>query len=66
MPTESDESREFADLDRWQVEEIKKAIDEADRGEFASEEEVERLLKRLTRVVLQRNCRFGTKGSGSV
>jgi RHH-type rel operon transcriptional repressor/antitoxin RelB len=49
MSAESDESREFADVDRWQIEEIKKGISEADRGEFASDEEVEQLLKRWTR-----------------
>jgi predicted transcriptional regulator len=43
------ETRELGDLERWQIEEIKKAIDEADRGEFASDEEVEQTLKRLMR-----------------
>jgi RHH-type transcriptional regulator, rel operon repressor / antitoxin RelB len=56
MSTESDESREFADLDQWQVEEIKKAIDEADRGEFASDQEVEQVLKRWTRGRPAGNC----------
>jgi RHH-type transcriptional regulator, rel operon repressor / antitoxin RelB len=40
-------TREFRDLERWQIEEIEKAIAEADRGEFASDEEVEQVLKRL-------------------
>jgi predicted transcriptional regulator len=56
MPTEDDESREIADLDRWQVEEIKKGIDEADRGEFASEEEVEQVLRRWTHGSSTGNC----------
>jgi predicted transcriptional regulator len=29
-------------LNQWQIEEIKKALIEANRGKFASEEEVER------------------------
>ncbi|HLX84702.1 MAG TPA: hypothetical protein VKR59_12445 [Terriglobales bacterium] len=49
MSTENGEANELADLDRWQIEEIKKAIAEADRGEFASHEEVERVLSRWTR-----------------
>jgi predicted transcriptional regulator len=49
MPTENGEANELADLGRWQIEEIKKAIAEADRGEFASHEEVERVLSRWTR-----------------
>ncbi len=33
----------------WQVEEIKKAIAEADAGDFASDEEVESMFDELTR-----------------
>jgi RHH-type rel operon transcriptional repressor/antitoxin RelB len=36
-------------LHRWQIEEINKAIAEADRGEFASEAEVEEAFERWTR-----------------
>ncbi len=43
------ETRELDDLERWQIEEIKKGIAEADRGEFASDEEVEQTIRRLTR-----------------
>jgi predicted transcriptional regulator len=43
------ETRELDDLERWQIEEIKKGIAEADRDEFASDEEVEQTLKRLMR-----------------
>ena len=32
--------RDFVDLNEWQVQEIGKAIGEADRGEFASDERV--------------------------
>ena len=41
--------REFVTLNEWQIEEIKKGIAEADRGEFAADEEVEQVLKRWTR-----------------
>jgi len=33
-------------LRQWQIDEIEKSIDEADRDEFASDKEVEQLLKR--------------------
>jgi predicted transcriptional regulator len=36
--------REFVDLNEWQVQEIRNAIAEADRGEFASEDEVKEVL----------------------
>jgi hypothetical protein len=32
----------------WQIEEIKRAVREADRGEFASDEQVERTLRKFT------------------
>jgi RHH-type transcriptional regulator, rel operon repressor / antitoxin RelB len=40
---------EFVSVNEWQINEIKKAIAAADRGEFASDEEVEQRLKRWTR-----------------
>jgi len=40
--------REYLTLNEWQVAEIKKAIEEADRGEFASDTEVKRLRKKWT------------------
>jgi predicted transcriptional regulator len=46
MSTEGDEARELEDVDRWQIEEIKKGIAEANRGEIASDEEVEQVLRR--------------------
>jgi predicted transcriptional regulator len=41
--------REYVALNEWQIEEIKKGIEEADRGEFASPEEVQRIMKKWTR-----------------
>jgi RHH-type transcriptional regulator, rel operon repressor / antitoxin RelB len=41
--------REFVALNEWQIEEIRKGIEEADRGEFASDKQVEQSLKRWTR-----------------
>ena len=49
-------TRESIELEKWQIDEIKKALDEADRGEFASEEEVEQTLKRWMRVRPTSNC----------
>jgi predicted transcriptional regulator len=34
-------------LNEWQIAEIKKAIAEADRGDFASDKQVKQSLKRL-------------------
>jgi predicted transcriptional regulator len=44
-------TRGFVALNGWQIEEIKKENEEADRGEFATEAEVEKSLKRWTRRV---------------
>ena len=41
--------QEFVTLNEWQIGEIKKAIAEADRGDFASDEQVRQSLKRWTR-----------------
>jgi predicted transcriptional regulator len=41
--------REYVALNAWQVEEIKRAVAEADRGEFASEREVRRTMKKWVR-----------------
>ena len=40
---------EFVSVNEWQIAEIKKAIVEADRGDFASDKEVQQVLKRWTR-----------------
>ncbi|PYY08549.1 MAG: CopG family transcriptional regulator [Acidobacteria bacterium] len=41
--------REYVDVNRWQVEHIKKAIEKADRNEFAGDKEVGALFRKLTR-----------------
>jgi RHH-type rel operon transcriptional repressor/antitoxin RelB len=41
--------REYVALNSWQIEEIHKGLAEAERGEFASENEVKRLAKKWTR-----------------
>ena len=41
--------REYLALNEWQIEEIKKGVAEADRGEFASDKDVERTLNKWTR-----------------
>jgi RHH-type transcriptional regulator, rel operon repressor / antitoxin RelB len=40
--------QEYVSVNEWQIAEIKKAIAAADRGEFASDKEVEQRLKRWT------------------
>jgi len=49
MPLSRKATREIDALAQWQIEEIKKGLEEADRGEFASDEEVEEVLRRWTR-----------------
>ena len=39
----------YLHMRQWQLDEIKKAIAEADAGDFASEEEVDRMFTELTR-----------------
>jgi predicted transcriptional regulator len=41
--------REYVDVNDWQIAEIKKGIAEADRGDFASDAEVERVTRKWTR-----------------
>ena len=41
--------REYVALNEWQIEETKKAISEADAGDFASEKEVAQTLKKWKR-----------------
>ena len=45
----TDAVKEYIASNDWQVEKIKKAIEAADRGEFASEEEVQTVFKKLRR-----------------
>lgn len=40
---------ECVELNKWQIEQVKKALVEADRGDFAIPSEVSRLVKRWTR-----------------
>lgn len=41
--------REYIALNDWQIEEIKKAVKEADRGDFAAEKDVQKVMKKWTR-----------------
>ena len=41
--------RAYVDLNEWQIAEIKAALKEADAGDFASNTEVERVMKKLRR-----------------
>jgi RHH-type transcriptional regulator, rel operon repressor / antitoxin RelB len=41
--------REYVHLNHWQIEETRKALDEADRGEFANDKDARRTLKKWTR-----------------
>ncbi len=41
--------QEYVSVNEWQIAEIKKAIASADRGEFATEKQVQQTLKRWTR-----------------
>jgi RHH-type transcriptional regulator, rel operon repressor / antitoxin RelB len=41
--------RDYVALNSWQIEEIHKGLEEAERGEFAGEREVKRLAKKWTR-----------------
>ena len=40
--------REYVKVNEWQISETRKALAEADRGEFASPEDVRRVLKKWT------------------
>jgi predicted transcriptional regulator len=50
MPVESQDYLDESHLNNWQIEEIRRAIHEADRDEFASDEEVQQIFARLTRL----------------
>ncbi|HEX3094984.1 MAG TPA: ribbon-helix-helix protein, CopG family [Candidatus Angelobacter sp.] len=45
----SEAIREYIALNDWQIEEIKKAVKEADRGDFATERDVQKVMKKWTR-----------------
>ena len=40
--------REYVAVNAWQIEEIKKGLEEADRGDFATEDQVRRTLRKWT------------------
>ena len=42
-------SREYVALNDWQIEEITKSLEEADRGDFASPADVDKLRKKWAR-----------------
>jgi RHH-type rel operon transcriptional repressor/antitoxin RelB len=41
--------REYVTLNEWQIGEIRKALGEADRGDFASAQEVQQTIKKWSR-----------------
>jgi RHH-type transcriptional regulator, rel operon repressor / antitoxin RelB len=41
--------KEFVSVNEWQINEIKKGLAEADAGDFASDEEMQQTIRRLTR-----------------
>lgn len=41
--------QEFVSVNEWQINEIKKGLAEADAGDFASDEEMQQTIRRLTR-----------------
>lgn len=41
--------REYIALNEWQIEEIQEAIQQADAGDFATDEEVEAMFKKWTK-----------------
>jgi predicted transcriptional regulator len=41
--------RDYVALNSWQIDEIHKGVEEAERGEFASEREVKRVAKKWAR-----------------
>lgn len=41
--------RDYIALNEWQIEEVTKALGEADRGEFAGDKQVRRVMRKWTR-----------------
>lgn len=41
--------REYVALNNWQVEEISKALGEADQGQFATDKQVQQVMRKWTR-----------------
>ena len=44
----SEAIREYVTLNEWQIAEIRKGLAEADRGDFASDKDVEKVVKKWT------------------
>lgn len=44
-----DIDKEFGRLKSWQIEEVKKGLAEAERGEFASDEDVKTMFEKFAR-----------------
>ena len=40
--------REYVSLNEWQIDEIRKGLEEADRGDFATTAELEKVMKKWT------------------
>ena len=45
---EAEAFQNYVALNDWQIEEIKRGVAEAERGDFASEQDVERMLTKWT------------------
>ena len=45
----SEAIREYIDVNEWQIAEIKKGLQEADRGDFATDEELQKVIDKWTR-----------------
>jgi RHH-type rel operon transcriptional repressor/antitoxin RelB len=45
----SEAIREYVELNEWQIEQVKQALVEADSGDFASDANVARMVKKWTR-----------------
>jgi predicted transcriptional regulator len=41
--------KEYVSVNQWQIEKIQRAIEAADRGEFVSDEEIDRIAKKSRR-----------------
>ena len=46
---EAEAMQKYVALNDWQIEEVKKTVAEAERGDFASDEDVEQTLTKWTR-----------------
>src|SRR5947208_3930846 len=44
----SEAIREYIDVNEWQIAEIKRGLEEADRGDFATDEELQKVIDKWT------------------